>query len=358
MAYEYSSNPEYEDEDSGEKKSAVVAASILDDVAYALIIAGATAAGILGKRIGKIIGNVPGRMKSLVEEALKSDFRSGHSYLPRINQSESFLNSVRRFGRRGAISALIGTALLTGIVKTAYAHDFVRISGKIPIITKSKQLRTLTDYIAGISDTTAISKKNASDILFETAVHESDLLRHKRQLITKGRNLVERGVGRSIFMIEPKTAKNLVKWASTRPNMMNLLTTTSGLTAKQLTSMTRDELARYMMKHDHFSAALARIKYFSAPGKIPSTAEGRSVYWGKWYQGTNNPVNEMKYLRDNRLISKEIKASALSNVIKKHLDVKPTQGLVNNVLHERKVMHNISSNTKKAASMWQIFGRR
>jgi hypothetical protein len=140
---------------------------------------------------------------------------------------------------------------------------------------------------------------------------------------------------------------------------MNLLTTSSGLTAKQLTAMTRKQLASYLVEHDHFAAAVAMVKYLSVPESIPSTQEARAAYWSKYYQGTNNPVKQDAYLRDNRLIAQELKATALSNVVKKHLQPQqPTQGLVNRVLHDAKVKHAISSTRKKVGDIFRLFGRR
>ena len=215
--------------------------------------------------------------------------------------------------------------------------------------TRAEQLRKATDYVASLSETSPASRQHVSDLLFETAIHESGGLKYTHQFWGKS-------IG--IFQIEPETAKNLVKWASTRPRAMDLLTTTSGLTAKELTSLTKQQLADRISKNETFAAAVARVKYFSSPGHIPSTMEARAVYWGKYYQGDNNPVKEQQYMRDSRLIAEEVKASALSNVVAKHVEVRPTQGLVNKVLHDNKVMHNVASNTKKSSRMWRILGRR
>jgi hypothetical protein len=326
-------NPEQNNQQGPNEKRLLATAMVLDDVVLAGILMGGAAA------VGMARGSIKGGLSAMMR-------KSGS------------LSRFKRLGKKGAISVFIAATLLAGSAPRAFADNRVVTNRTTPVSEKVQQLRSLTDYVSGIYDTKDIAKKNASDMLFETAVHESQRLTHKRQVIKQGKVLVEKGRARSIFMVEPITAKNLVRWASTKPRAMNLLTTTSGLTAKELTAMTRQQLADFMMQHDHFAAAIARVKYLSVPGKIPSTAEARAVYWGKWYQGTNNPVKQQQYLRDNRLIAEEVKASALSNVVQKHIEVKPTQGLVNKVLHEGKIMHNVASKTKKASRMWRIFGGR
>lgn len=369
---------------------------LIDDAIIVAFLASAALARAGGRSLTKIIGNAPGRMGSWVEDFLRSDFRAGKSYYPIENKSDQTLYGQIRvqdklkdipsplgnktnvasvisrdvvdrssdlkkmflnFNRKKILSAaIVGSMFLGGRVE---AHNLVPVGKNVSVVQASKALRQLTDYTSGLYEKGSTKVKNASDILYETAIHESQLLKHRRQVVRDGRKLVERGVARSIWMVEPRTAKDIVFWASKHPRAMNLLTTSSGLTSKELTRMSRDQLAQYLVQHDHLAASIALLKYDLAPGDIPSTKEARAAYWSKYYQGKSNPVKEQKYLSDNRLMAEEVKAASLSGVMKRHIKPsQPTQGLVNKVLHESKVQHSISSSVKKLSSLYRFMGRR
>jgi hypothetical protein len=295
--------------------------------------------------------------KSLLKSYAES-FNIGLSQFRASNKTgalrrSGFFNKITRISKGGVISAALAGSLLFG-TGTALADNLVPVGKKISVIEKTTKLRSLTDYIAGITEKSAAGIKNVSDLLYETSIHESMRLGASRQIARGGKP----GIARSIFMIEPVTAKNLVNWARNKPKAMSLLTTASGKTAKELSAMTRAELADFLMAHDHFGAAMARVKYMSVPGKIPSTREARAAYWSKYYQGTSNPVKEAQYLRDSRLISAEVKAAQISRVVVRHLSpARPVQGLVNRVLHEGKTGHAIKSVHKKIGKLLNMFRR-
>jgi hypothetical protein len=282
-----------------------------------------------------------------------SEHTSKNAFDIAITQGKAVSWDPKDYKRIGELGKSVGLTWGGDWEKRDLVH--FQLSAASPVTSKiaerSAQVRRTTDYVAALGNKDPSYQKNVSDLLYETAAQESMRFRYDKQVGGQGKAV-------SIFQIEPKTAENLVKWSATRPEALNLLTTTSGLTAKQLSALTRDQLVDSLAKNEKFAAAMARVKYLSVPGKIPSTLEARAAYWSKWYQGTNNPVKQDQYLRNSRLIAEEVKASALSNVIKKHIEVKPTQGLVNKVLHEGKIMHNVASKTKKSSRMWKILGRR
>ena len=361
--------------------------------------------------INKIVGHHPGRMNSQVEDDIRSDFTAGKSYDPKpgspsdsngfyIYRSNADRNDYNLTGAAGfaanaiddviILSALVaggtlygaarglGSGIMSGVkgmvgsrvfkkgvvsialsaslftASPSQAHNVIPTRGEASVAKSSEALRKRVDYVAGLYTTDPVKRKNAADMLYETAVHESDLLRYRRQVITSKGKRVEKGVGRSIFMVEPTTAKDLVSWAGKKPKAMKLLTSTSGLTKKKLLSMSKDELANYLMSHDHFAAAMARLRYVWAPGAIPSTKGERAKYWSKYYQTKNDPALTKKFLNDNRIISEELKAASLSKVVKKHIPRPgPTQNVVGN-LHKTKVMHNVASKAKKYSNMKKI----
>lgn len=381
----------------------------------------------------KITGHHPGRMNSIVEDDIRSDFTAGKSYDPKdgspsdprgsyihrslVNRddvhedtgtgfvvgladdiaiaavlgvsslaigaaasilgrayaggSASKLLASRYLGkgsgamgrlfsgsfRKGAASALIAGSLMLAGPRVAEAHNVIPVGSEAPIAQRASALRAQTDYIASIYDFGKAQQKNVSSLLYETAVHESELIKYRRQYnIVKGKR-VETGVARSIWGVEPATAKDIVGWAKTNKKAMNLLTTTSGLTAQKLTAMTKADLADYLVKHDHFAVAIARLKYARAPGSIPSTLEERAAYYSKRYQTQNKPEITAKYISDNREMAKELEAASLSKVIKKHVAPKPYTHRVVGDLNQAKTMHGVASKAKKMNVMKKILSR-
>lgn len=251
------------------------------------------------------------------------------------------MNLLKEFAKDLVISTVISTTL--GFGGVAQAHNEVPVKGDIE--TRATALSNLTNRVAGGG--------NAAAQLYETAIHESGGLKYNRQMITKkieGKTrLVPEGVARSIFMVEPTTAKNLVRWSADHPKAMDLLVRESGRTAKELGGMSKLELANLMMEHDHFAAAMARVKYLSSPGKIPGTLEERASYWSKFYQGTNNKIKRQQYLNDVRGFEESLRAYKLEKVMKKHVvQTTNTVGLTNKALHESKTMSKVGTASSKA----------
>jgi len=370
-------NPQYNEEEQSKgnkgEKAGLFALSLVDDLVIAGIMVGGVAALTIGKKFGKIVGNIPGWAKSQAERFTRSDFRAGFSYFPRVNKATMFL--AETLGRKGIISATLAGSLLFGSV--AEAHNIVPVGKEAAISVRAQKLKGMVEHIAVESETDPIKRENLTNWLYETSIHESGKLTHRRQLITEKykvwdvkakkwktkKRLVERGRARSIMGMEPRTAEDLVKWAGNNPMERSILAAESGIAYKKLAAMSSEELSNLLMQHDHFAAALSVTKaswikhQFKA--EIPGTIGERAVYTARrYYAGPKQNTYIRQYLQDNREVAAAVKASALSNVIKKHVETKPVQGLVNNVLHERKIMHNVSSNIKKTSSMWRIFGRR
>jgi hypothetical protein len=257
--------------------------------------------------------------------------------------------------KKGIISAALAGSMMFG--GTAYAHNEVAVGENVPIIQRTEKLKSLTDRIAGVG--------NASDLLYETAIHESGDLKYSRQMVTKkiGKKnyLVPEGRARSIFMVEPETAKNLVDWSKTRPKALNLLVAESGKTAEELFSMSKSQLAGLLMEHDHFAAAMARVKYLSSPGKIPGTLEARSKYWADYYMaGQKRDVKARQYVTDNQRVAEQVTAARTAEIMKKNNAIapKPTAGLVNKALHSSKTSSKMGTASSKAAAFIKKITKR
>ena len=338
-------NPVYgQDTQKTAPSSKSVAISFADDIAFILV--GSLIAGHAesGKPFNKIFGALPTWAKTITEFAIKMDFAAGHSYKP-IPGSPGWSGAFAVLSAN-RIRKIVSTAALAGSVlmgTMAHAQDMT------PIQQSSSVLRSITNQVASAYDKDPLRANVASNMLYETAVHESGLLKHKRQLIEEGGHLVERGYGRSVFMIEASTAKNLIHWAGNKRKAINLLTEESGISYKKLSMMSRQEVGDYLMKNDKFAAAIARLKYASVPGRIPATIEGRASYWSKYYQGTSDPRKQREFLSDNRKMAEEVKAGAISKVVGRHIQKMPKHYGIVQRMHNNKIGHGISSMAKKLA---------
>lgn len=215
----------------------------------------------------------------------------------------------------------------------------------VSLAKRSTELRNLTDHIAGATELNVINRKNVSDILFETAIHESGGL----QWSERGK-----GIASSIFMIEPSTAEYMVKWSKKNPKAMNLLVAESGKTSEELLSMSKGQLSKLIQEHDHFAAAMARVKYMSVPGAIPGTVEGRSKYWADNYMaGQKKDIKAKQYIDDNIRVAKEVKAAgSIATAPKK------TVGLTNKVLQDSKTSSKMGTASFKASKFLQKIIKR
>jgi hypothetical protein len=219
-----------------------------------------------------------------------------------------------------------------------------QISG---LMSTPERIRSLTDYISGLTESDPVYRKNVSDILFETAVHESGGFKYNEQ---------KWGLGKasSYFQIEASTAEYLVKWSAKHQKAMNLLMKTSGKTRNELLSMSKENIAKLVSENEKFAAAVARTKYMSAPGRIPSDVAGRAAYWSKYYQGTSNPTKTSQYLQANYKMAAELKATALSSVAKRHVAKPPMNHGVGIRAHQSKVGHSIKSQKAKLSVMQKV----
>lgn len=281
-------------------------------------------------------------MKDIISRGV---FR-GSSGLNRNIMKSITLKGITGFGKKGLIAtALAGSLLFSG---TGFAQNVVPTGSGHSITYRSDKLRRLTTYIAARTEKTHKGIRKISDLLYETAIHESARLRYGRQL----HDGTQSGIARSIFMVEPTTADNLVEWAKQKPKAMHLLTTTSGRSANNLSKMTRAQLADLLSSNDKFAAAMARVKYLSIKKSVPNTFWGRATYWSKYYQGTSNPIKTAQYVNNNRIMAREVAAAKLAETsFWKSVPPKPTQGLVNNVLHNGKTKHAIKSVAKKLSTL-------
>jgi hypothetical protein len=214
----------------------------------------------------------------------------------------------------------------------------------LSIAKRTEELRKLTDHIASQTEMQAMRRQNVSDLLFEPAIHESGGL----QWAERGK-----GVANSFFMIEPQTAEYLVKWSKKNPRAMNLLVEESGKTSQELLSMNQGQLAKLIQEHDHFAAAMSRVKYMSAPGAIPGTIEERAKYWADNYMaGQKRDVKARQYITDNLRVAEEVRA------IKTLPISKPTAGLTNKVLQGSKTSSKMGTASSKAAAFVKKITKR
>ena len=328
-----------------QKKGYGVMLALSDDIFFA---AAMGLVALAHGRLNKIIGSRPGRMKSLIEETLKSDFRAGHSYFPRENKSammlfRRYLGNIGKFGSRNVVATVLTGSLLLGTYGTAKAGDIIPIGQKVSATVKSEKLRSVTDYVAGLTEKTSQNVKNISDLLYRTAIHESGGLRYERSL--------SGGPERGPFQIRPTTAKNMINWSKNYPDVRGILEATSKKPYRELSKITEKELSNMLLRNDLFSASIARIKYMTTlRGKVPVGEIEDSIAWANGYwAGKKNlrPLRASQFLKSNNEFAIEESAAYMSNVMKPHTMIPPkTHGLVNDVLHNNKIKHNIASQDK------------
>lgn len=275
------------------------------------------------------------------------------------------LKGALKYGRGGLIAAAIASSLMFGGI--AQAHNEVPVGKNVSVVQKDAALRSLTDRIAGFTEKTSEAATRVSNQLYRTAIHESGGLKYSRQVASGG----AQGVARSIFMVEPYTANAMVRWSTgqywdtqkrtwvqskqraIQKTAQSLLEKESGLPISVLVRMGEGKLADLMMEHDHFAAAMARTKYLSLKGGIPESLEEGARYWGKGYQGTNNPVKIKKFIRDNLDFEGEVKkatnALKIKQVMKNHTaQSSNTVGLVK-ALNTNKTGSKAGTASSKAA---------
>ncbi|MGF1463650.1 MAG: hypothetical protein ACFB2Z_10885 [Maricaulaceae bacterium] len=117
--------------------------------------------------------------------------------------------------------------------------------------------------------------KAASQLLIATALHESQGLKHRRQI---------RGPALSFFQIEPKTHDDI--WANFLAYRLKL--------AKEVESIMTTTNANKIIEleyNDNYAAAIARVHYFRVKESIPKFGDTTSIadYWKKHY---NTPLGK------------------------------------------------------------------
>jgi hypothetical protein len=221
--------------------------------------------------------------------------------------------------KKSIIGISIAASLGLGSVSTASAQNYVPVGKSANVLTQHKQLKYLTDYVAGLYTTDIAAKDRARDALYRLAIHESGDLVHRRQVVERGGKFLEAGPAHSIFGVELDIAEAMVDWASTRPRAMRVLTKTSGLSAKQLQSLNQDRLANLLMSNDKFAAGIARVKLLSRPGELPSKLADQAKYTAKNYyvgklegRAALQKNYAKQYVADNIRFSKRVSQAMLN----------------------------------------------
>lgn len=287
-------------------------------------------------------------VNSILEDTSRASKLGVAGLSKEIASKSGLLSKMGGIGKKAVATALIGTSLLFGGM--AEAKNYVPVGKNVDVLQQHKHLKYLTDYVSGLYTQDIAKKGKARRILYRTAIHESQNLQHRRQVVKVDGKLLEAGPARSIFGVEAETAYNLVDWAESRPKAMKLLTKTSGLSARHLSNMNKDSLADLLMTNEKFAAAMARVKFLSVSGAIPEGLEAQAGYTAKkYYVGKKEgraqlqAKYEKQFIDDNIRFQKsvaEARAAANSKAAKSVINTKP-------------VKHAIANGAKKVAHLFR-----
>ncbi len=121
--------------------------------------------------------------------------------------------------------------------------------------------------------------KNEVELMLRTVLTESAFSRngklyfHRKQLGC--------GVAKSIFQIEPRTAKDILQnYLTRKPAILSKVKLLAG--TDDLSAIIND-IDLYLMHNQPFACAVARCVYLRRPEPIPVTAEGLCAYYKRWY---------------------------------------------------------------------------
>ena len=257
-----------------------------------------------------------------------------------------FPNAFKRVLAATAVaSAILGSSqgAMAEVVSLDQAR-LIHIDPKSDFLTKSRQLRNLTDTAVALTDK-SLSQKVANQ-LYSTAVHESGLLNMRGNLAGSS--------ARGIFQILSGTAGDIVqRYASTRPNVMKVLEESSGMSRKKLMSLTRAELSNLVKENDLFAAEVSRYKYKMVPAAIPEGIENQAAYWRKHYHAGKG-AGEV-HIKQFKLHNKQFDSGVQREIARKAKAAakQKTMGATK-VMHNKKVMHTIKSQAKKLKHLFKV----
>jgi len=250
----------------------------------------------------------------ILDDAFPTELAAVSKELAKKSGLMSKMGKIGDISRKGLVGLALSGSLMFG--GTAEAANYVPVGKAANVLTQHRQLKYLTNHVAGLYTSDLTEKTRARQILYRTAIHESQRLEHRRQVISKGGKLLEEGPARSIFGVEPATAKAMVHWSQDHRRAMDLLTRTSGLSAKDLSRMSKDKMADLLMSNEKFAAAMARVKFLSVSGRIPGTLTDQASYTAKKYfvgkqenRAELQKTYKKQFIDDNAIFSRRVSAA-------------------------------------------------
>jgi hypothetical protein len=106
----------------------------------------------------------------------------------------------------------------------------------------------------------------AEDLMVGTAIMESNLVFLQQK----------NGPALGVYQIEPNTAKDILfRYLPDKPNIDNIM--------RDLFDYLTTDWNNRLIYDLRFATAIARLKYWMVPRKIPETLEGQAEYWKQYY---------------------------------------------------------------------------
>lgn len=332
-----------------------------------------------GKAYQKITGHRPGWANKQTEASIESDFTAGESWTHIKNALEMFSR-----GRRKAVaSGLITAMLATGPTSAALAKDLGAQTARRMTFnvgaTATQRIKSARDIIDTALNIThpgasAAAKRGAVIQLKETAWHESMKLKELRQLIWRDGKFVPEGTARGIFGVEPATAQNWMKKVSEKwwhwnkdktkkvytsyryPEKIAAFEKASGLTFNELMALNRSEMGDLLQKNQLFGGVVTIENYETPLEGFVGDRNARAILYQEKHQRGGPDV------REKRIKSFKASGSTLDEAQRQSQEnmkdavrnkMKPTAGLTNEVLHDRRINHTIINQAEKTKHLFR-----
>jgi hypothetical protein len=256
-------------------------------------------------------------------------------------------NKVGLFSRAWKAATSVSIASSLAVSPMSYADEVSKtvISGTKKLFTENqKKLLASIDDVLALTDKGSKNLTATRNLLYRTAIHESGGLKYTKQ--------IGGGPARSWFQIEYNTAKDIVQRYAARTDKkgyMSIFEKFSGKTRKEILALDKTGLNDVVQNNLNFSTTVARLKYKMVPDAVPTGLDAQSKYWGKYYQSKSDPKKIKQFIEINKKY--EIN-DLMAKTVKEKL-IKPTSGLTNNVMHNKKTMHQIEDIVEKTKHLFK-----
>jgi hypothetical protein len=150
------------------------------------------------------------------------------------------------------------------------------------VVTKVAAETFLRTIIQPACEAIGAWSEAAGQLLLGTAIQESGLV-HRRQLGD--------GPALGLFQMEPATHHDCwVNYLVYRPDLAHKVLVVG--------SLTEPSDAEWLVGHDEYAAAMARVRYLRIDAKLPTVNDISAMadYWSKWYNTRDDAAKAQQFI--------------------------------------------------------------